>query len=115
MQKKTYREGDFLKKCLRNVVAILCPENENLKRSVKDLQLSQHTVEERLSDINSVETHLYSDLQKWRYFSIALDESCDVQDKPQLAIFVRFVSKDCTNKEELLDIVPLKTEPVAST
>ncbi|XP_077087099.1 general transcription factor II-I repeat domain-containing protein 2A-like [Siphateles boraxobius] len=45
---------------------------------------------------------------KSRYFSIALDESCDVQDKPQLAIFVRFVSEDCTIKEELLDIVPLK-------
>lgn len=80
-----------------------------MKRSVKDLQLSRHTVEERISDINdSVETYLYSDLQKWRYFSIALDESCDVQDKPQLAIFVRFVSEDCTIKEELLDIVPLK-------
>ncbi len=37
-----------------------------------------------------------------------MDESCDVQDKPQLAIFVRFVSGDCTIKEDLLDIVPLK-------
>ncbi|KAI2646261.1 General transcription factor II-I repeat domain-containing protein 2 [Labeo rohita] len=46
--------------------------------------------------------------KKCQYFSIALDESCDVQDKPQLAIFVRFVSEDCTIKEELLDIVPLK-------
>ncbi len=37
-----------------------------------------------------------------------LDEFCDVQDKPQLAIFGQFVSEDCTVNEELLDIVPLK-------
>ena len=42
------------------------------------------------------------------YFSVALDESCDVQDKPQLANFARSVSEDCVIKEELLDIVPLK-------
>uniref|UniRef100_A0A3Q3RD36 HAT C-terminal dimerisation domain-containing protein n=1 Tax=Monopterus albus TaxID=43700 RepID=A0A3Q3RD36_MONAL len=107
--KKPYLEGEFVKKCLSDAVAILCPKNENLKRSVKDLQLSQHTIEQRITD-NSVETHLLSDLQKCRYFSIALDESCDVQDKPQLAIFIRFVSEteDCAIKEELLDIVPLK-------
>lgn len=107
--KKPYLEGEFVKKCLGDAVDILCPENENLKRSVKDLQLSRHTVEQRISDIDSsIETHLLSDLQKCRYFSIALDESCDVQDKPQLSIFVRFVSEDCIIKEELLDIVPLK-------
>ena len=42
------------------------------------------------------------------YFIVALDESCDIQDKPQLAILVRFISTDCLIKEELLDIVPLK-------
>ena len=42
------------------------------------------------------------------YFSIALDESYNIQDKPQLAIFTRFISNDCLIKEELLNIVPLK-------
>lgn len=64
------------KKCLSDAVAILCTKNENLKGSVNDIQLSWPTVEEKISDINnSVETHLYSDLEKCQYFTIVLDES----------------------------------------
>uniref|UniRef100_UPI00358F17D2 general transcription factor II-I repeat domain-containing protein 2-like n=1 Tax=Myxine glutinosa TaxID=7769 RepID=UPI00358F17D2 len=106
--KKPYSEGEFVKTRLRDV-AILTPENDSLKCSVSDLQLSRHTVEQRISGINnSIETQLHTGLEKCQYFSIALDESCDIQDKPHLAIFVRSVSEDCTIKEELLDIVPLK-------
>ena len=38
-------------------------------------------------------------------FSIAFDESTDIQDNPQLAIFVRYLSSDLTIKAELLDLV----------
>ncbi|KAL4008962.1 hypothetical protein ACER0C_002814 [Sarotherodon galilaeus] len=107
--KKPYSEGEFVKKCLSDVVEILPPENDKLKRMVSDIQLSHHTVEHRISDINTaIESQLHSDLQACEYFSVALDESCDIQDKPQLAIFARSVSNDCVIKEELLDIVPLK-------
>ena len=107
--KKPYNEGEFVKKCLSDVVEILSPENDKLKRMVSDVQLSRHTVEHRISDINTaIESQLHSELQACEYFSVALDESCDIQDKPQLAIFTRSVSNDCVIKEELLDIVPLK-------
>ena len=56
----------------------------------------------------AIESQLHSDFQACEYFSIALDESCDIQDKPQLAIFARFISNNCLIKEELLNIVPLK-------
>ena len=36
-------------------------------------------------------------------FSLALDESTDVTDNPQLAVYVRYVSSDVVVKEELLD------------
>ena len=76
---------------------------------VSDLQLSRHTVERRVSNISMViESQLHSDPQTWEYFTVALDESCDIQDKPQLAIFVRSVSNDFVIQEDLLDIVPLK-------
>ncbi|XP_025196828.1 general transcription factor II-I repeat domain-containing protein 2B-like [Melanaphis sacchari] len=39
---------------------------------------------------------------------LALDESTDIQDKPQLAIFVRYVTSDVDVKEELLDLISLK-------
>ncbi|KAI4888758.1 hypothetical protein NFI96_007104 [Prochilodus magdalenae] len=107
--KKPYSEEEFIKSCLSDALAILSPQNEHLKRMVSELQLSRHTVEHRISDINkAIETQLYSDLEKCQYYSIALDESCDVQDKPQFAVFVRSVTENCTIKEELLDIVPLK-------
>lgn len=65
---------NLFKKCLSDVVAILCLENDSLKLSVMDLQLSRHTVKQKILDIkNSVETNLYSDRQKCQYFSIALD------------------------------------------
>ena len=61
-----------------------------------------------ISDVNMViESQLHSDFQACEYFSVTLDESCDIQDKPRLAIFARFISTDCLIKEELLDIVPL--------
>ena len=41
-------------------------------------------------------------------FSLALDESTDVTDNPQLAVFVRYVSSDVVIKEELLDLIALK-------
>ena len=107
--KKPYDEGEFSKKCLNDAVDVLSPENSKLKQMVSDLQLSRHTVERRVSDISTViESQLHSDLQACEYFSVALDESCDIQDKPQLAIFARSVPNYCVIQEDLLDIVPLK-------
>ena len=76
---------------------------------LSDVQLSHHTVERRISNVNIVvESQLHSDFQACKYFSVVLGESCDIQDKPRLAIFAQFISTDYLIKEELLDIVPLK-------
>ena len=53
---------------------------------------------------------MHSDFQACEYFSVALDESCDIQDKSQLAIFARLISTNCLIKEKLLDIVPLNNK-----
>ena len=56
---------------------------------ISDIQLSLHTVEHRISDINiAIESQLHSDLQACKYVSVGLDECCDMQDKPQLAIYL---------------------------
>lgn len=82
---------------------------KKLKDSIDDLQLSRHTVETRISDINNaLESDLHADLNAYVYFSVALGESCDIQDKSQLAIFARIVSEDCVIKRGVLDIVSLK-------
>ena len=56
----------------------------------------------------AIESQMHSDLKACKDFSVALDEFCDIQDKPQLAVFARSMSNDCESKEELLDIVPFK-------
>ncbi|KAJ3597343.1 hypothetical protein NHX12_000871 [Muraenolepis orangiensis] len=92
-----------------DMVAIRNQTENQIIHKVSAGNKTRHTVEHRISDINAaIEAQLHSDLQTCEYFSVALDESCDIQDKPQLAIFARSVSNDCVLKEELLDIVPLK-------
>ena len=90
--KKPYNEGEFIKKCLCYIVEILSSENNKLKRMLSDVQLSRHTVERKISDINMViESKLHSDFQVCD-FRVALDDSYDMQDKPQLAILARFTA-----------------------
>ncbi|XP_065654711.1 general transcription factor II-I repeat domain-containing protein 2-like [Hydra vulgaris] len=45
---------------------------------------------------------------KFKAFSLALDKSTDIKDKPQMAVFVRYVTSDVLVKEELLDLDELK-------
>ena len=76
------------KKCFCNIVEILSSENIKLKRVLSDVQLSRHTFERRISNVNmEIESQLHSNFQACEYFSVVLDESCDIQDKPQLATF----------------------------
>ena len=72
--KKPYNDRKFVKKCLCDVVEILSVENNKLKRMISDVQLSGHTVERRISDINmAIESQLHSEFQACEYFTIALD------------------------------------------
>ena len=50
--KKPYSEGDFVKHCLKDVIETLAPDNRKLKGTIADRQLSRHTVETRIPDIN---------------------------------------------------------------
>ncbi|CAN8029908.1 unnamed protein product, partial [Ixodes persulcatus] len=71
-------------------------------------QIPCHTVERRISQLSAdVVDKLQEGLNSCKAFSLALDESTDI-DKPQLAIFVRYVSSNESVREELLDVVALK-------
>ena len=51
---------------------------------------------------------MQSDLKSFLAFYIAFYESIDIEDNPQLAIFLRYVSSDLTLEEELLDLVAIR-------
>ncbi|KAG8238888.1 hypothetical protein J437_LFUL017605 [Ladona fulva] len=70
---------------------------------------SRDTTERRITAINtSLEYNLKNDLKNCIAFSLALDESTDITDLPQLAVSIHFVSPDFVVKEELLDLVALQ-------
>ena len=51
----------------------------------------------------SVPMSLKCDMASLDAFSIALDDSTVIRDNPQLAVFVRYVSKHFCVEEELFD------------
>ncbi|GBP41280.1 General transcription factor II-I repeat domain-containing protein 2A [Eumeta japonica] len=57
---------------------------------------------------NDIKTTLTDRMAGFESFSIALDESTDLSDTAQLAIFIRGVDKEFTVTEELLALQPLK-------
>jgi hypothetical protein len=64
--------------------AVLCPEK---KKEFEKVSLSRRTVVRRVEDIaGNLNTQLKEKIQEFDYFSLALDESCDVKDTAQLLI-----------------------------
>lgn len=63
----------------------------------------------RIADLGEdVLRQLMERCSKFIEFSLALDESTDITDVAQLAIFVRGVDSDLVVTQELLDVIPLK-------
>ena len=70
---------------------------------------SHRTTQRRISQMSAeIAFTMQNDLKSSLAFSIAFDESTDIQDYPQLIIFVRYVSSDLTIKEKLLDLVAIR-------
>ncbi|CAM4308920.1 unnamed protein product [Caretta caretta] len=66
-------------------------------------------MESHISQISAdVASKLQNNLKNSLAFSLVVEKSRDIQDKPQLAIFVRYVSVDVIVKEEMLNSVALK-------
>ena len=51
---------------------------------------------------------MLKDLSLCEYFSLQFDESLDVMDTAQLAVFVRMAFQDFTTKEDFLTLLHLK-------
>ena len=73
------------------------------------MALSKQTIVRRIGDLSAnVTMSLKYDLSSSVALSIPLDESTDIQDNTQLAVFSHYVSKHFCVIEELLDLHPLK-------
>lgn len=99
---KPFSEGDFIKDCLLTVSEITCPEKKQL---FANISLGRTTVAERINELAfDLSQQLVEISKKFVKFSIAIDESNDIRDTAQLAIFIRGVNEDFLITEELLDL-----------
>lgn len=104
---KPFTEGLFIKKCLLEASGILCPDKKKL---FEGISLSPNTVASRIIDLaTNVEKQLTETTKKFEAFSIALDESTDVTDTAQCAVFIRGVDSNLNLMEEFLELIPLKS------
>jgi hypothetical protein len=103
---KPFIDGEFIKECLESVVDIMCPDK---KTDFSKISLSHQTVSRRIDDIGkSIENKLEEKVRSFKYYSLAIEESTDVMDTAQVAIFVRGIDSEFNITEEMASLVPLK-------
>ncbi|CAM4583033.1 unnamed protein product [Lepidochelys kempii] len=101
-----FTEGLFVKECLVKASKILCPDR---KKVFEGISLSANTVACRIMDLaDNVQKQLIQMAKDFEAFSITLDESTDVSNTAQCAVFIRGVDCNLNVTEELLDLMPLK-------
>lgn len=102
---KPFTDGLFIKECIVKTAQCICPENVN---AFHDISLSPNTVASRIDEMSSdIKEQLIQKSTEFLYFSLAIDESTDVTDVAQLAVFIRGVDDNLRTTEELLKLIPM--------
>ena len=106
-QNKSFAEAEFFKDCMIDAVSVVCPE---VKSKVEAISLSRRTIVRRIDAIAvNIQERLLTASVSFRWFSIALDESTDIQGTAQLLIYLRGIEKNFEITEKLLSMKSLKT------
>ena len=107
--RKPFADGDLVKRCLNVACETLFPDKPDIARKMNKIPLNRKTVASRIQEASiDIERQLKSDIDACDFYSLALDESTDICDTAQLAVFIRLILPDFTVKEELLGMVSLK-------
>ncbi|KAL7868071.1 hypothetical protein SRHO_G00094550 [Serrasalmus rhombeus] len=95
-------EGEFLKSCVIKVCDLVCPDK---KQILANLSQSRNTAADRVCEMaTDFRTQLSERSKDFTADSLAVDESPDMTDAAQLAIFIRGVDSNLRVPEEILDI-----------
>lgn len=103
---RPFTDGDFAKECILLAAEKLCPETTN---KLKNVSLSRMTVQRRIENLSDdINEQLQIAATKFKYFSLAADESTDISSTAQLLLFVRGISENFELTEELIGMSSMK-------
>ncbi|XP_073714947.1 general transcription factor II-I repeat domain-containing protein 2-like [Misgurnus anguillicaudatus] len=103
---KPFSEGEFVKKCMMKAAEIVCPEK---RQAFANINLTRNTVVGRISV-----SGFGQPAEAKSKVSVAIDESTDITDVAQLAIFIRRVDDTLTITEEFVELVPMTDTTTAA-
>jgi hypothetical protein len=85
-----YTHCEIVKDCMVSVSETLFPDKKEITDKLKKVPLSRRTVTRRIEDISKqLHQNLIKAVKDAECYSLALDESTDITDIAQLAVFVR--------------------------
>lgn len=112
IHKKPFEDGNIIKEAMLAASEILFQEAKNkneIMSAIQDVQLSRNSVTRRIEAMSeNVRGQVKDDLQKCVFLSLQCDESTDICNVAQVNIFIRMVFNDCSVKEDILSVLPLK-------
>ena len=98
----------LVKKCMISTIETLFPIKPELKTAIEKVPLGRNTFTRGIEDIGEELTKsTLQDVMNCESISLALDETNDIRDTAQLAVFVRYYSKELYH-ERLLTLLNLK-------
>ena len=103
---KPFSDAEFVKECVLDAVDITCPE---VRTKIEAISLSRRTIVRRIGGIaQNLSEQLFEARKSFEWYSLALDESTDIEDTAQLLVFIRGIDENFEIKEELLSLEHLK-------
>uniref|UniRef100_A0A5S6QHL4 Dimer_Tnp_hAT domain-containing protein n=1 Tax=Trichuris muris TaxID=70415 RepID=A0A5S6QHL4_TRIMR len=95
-------EGEFVKDCMMVAAELLAPDKVKLFQSVS---LSRRTVSDRITDLaQDIEKTMKDSARDFQFFSLACDDTTDITNTAQLAVFIRGITAEFDTREELLSL-----------
>lgn len=103
---RPFKDGEYMKESFKQTKRIKNKREIVLK--IRDMPLSAKTVKDRTTKITAnITSQQVDDIISAPAYSIACDESSDVNDTEQTALLFRYVNSDGP-QEEIIALIPLK-------